>query len=235
MRVNHKWLLTAGALLAGALPACASAQDSAPLVGMSVGDLRGEIGRRYDEALRMTLDPAVVAANDTRFIWASQAKAQCGIAIGFLKSGYRDPVSIGKCDAAWARMLAPPPVPVAFAPPPPPNPVCTQPVAGIIYFDFDSAVPPPDAGSTIDTVVQNAAACQWRTLVMTAHTDRAGSDAYNDALSIRRANAVLDLLASKGIDRSSLEVSALGENVPRVPTADGERNDQNRRVEITVK
>jgi OmpA-OmpF porin, OOP family len=236
MRVNHKMPLVVGALLAAGLPSAALAQDDAvSLAGLSGSQLRGEVERRYDEALRLTLDPAVISANDTRFLWASQAKAQCGVAIGFFKSGTSDPVSIGKCDAAWQRLMAPPPVVMAPAPPPPSNPACAEPVAGIVFFDFDVAVPPPSASPTLDAVAQNASACQWRGLVVTGHTDRAGSDAYNDALSIRRANAVADLLASRGLGRGMLEVSGQGETNPRVPTVDGERNPQNRRVEITVK
>jgi OmpA-OmpF porin, OOP family len=228
MRVNHKLPLLVGAALAVGLPGTVMAQD-----GANLG--RSEVESRYGDALRMTLDPAAVSADDTRFIWASQAKAQCGIAIGFFKSGYRDPVSIGKCDAAWQRMQAPPPVVMAPPPPPPPNPACAEPVAGIVFFDFDMSIPPPSSGPTLDAVVQNAAACQWQGLVVTGHTDRAGSDAYNDALSIRRANAVADLLSSKGVNRGALEISGQGESMPRVPTVDGERNPQNRRVEITVK
>jgi OOP family OmpA-OmpF porin len=114
MRVNHKLLLTAGAVLAAGLPGAVLAQDIGP----------AEVRSRYDEALQLTLDPTVIAADNTRYIWATQAKVQCGIAIGFFKSGYADPVSIGKCDAAWQRMrgIVATPVPVYEAPPPPPPP-----------------------------------------------------------------------------------------------------------------
>jgi OOP family OmpA-OmpF porin len=235
MRVNHKLLLAAGTVLAAGLPGAVLAQDAAPsLAGLSGSQLRGEVQRRYDDALQMTLDPTVVGADNPRFIWATQAKVQCGVAIGFFKSGYTDPVSIAKCDDAWQRMRAPAVV-IAPPPPPPPNPACAEPIAGTVFFDFDSAVPPPDSGQTLDAVVQNAAACRWSGLMVTGHTDRSGSDAYNDALSVRRANAVADLLSSKGLDRGRLELSGRGESMPRVPTLDGERNPQNRRVEITVK
>jgi hypothetical protein len=123
MRVNHKLLLAAGAALAAALPGAVLAQDAAPgLAGLSGAQLRGEVQRRYADALQTTLDPGVVAADNTRFIWATQAKVQCGVAIGFFKSGYEDPVSIGKCDAAWVRMRGIVATPVYEAPPPPPPP-----------------------------------------------------------------------------------------------------------------
>lgn len=242
MRVNHKMHLAAGALavalLGGiGLPTCALAQAPVPdLMGMSNSQLRGEIGRRYDDALAATQDAAIVSADNTRFVWASQAKAQCGIAIGFLKSGHKDPVSIGKCDDAWQRMQAVPAAVVAAPVPPPPlPPACGESIAGIVFFEWDSDVPPESANETLNAVVQNAAVCRWQHLVVTGHTDRSGSDSYNNGLSVRRANAVANLLGARGIDRGLLEVSGHGESEPRVPTVDGERNPQNRRVEITVK
>lgn len=236
MRVNHKMQIAMGVFAIVSLPACAQAQSAAPdLMSLGVSELRGEIGRRYDDALALTQDQTVVAVDNTRFVWASQAKAQCGIALGFLKSGHKDPVSIGKCDDAWRRMQGQPAPVVAAAPPPPPNPACGETIAGIIFFDFDVDAVPASASQTLDAVVQNTASCSWQRLVVTGHTDRAGSDAYNNALSIRRANNVAALLASRGIDSGKLEVSGHGETEPRVPTVDGERNPQNRRVEITVK
>lgn len=237
MRVNHKLLLAAGVLAITAVSVEALGQGTAAdLMGLSTSQLRDEIGRRYADALALTQDPAVVAADNPRFLWASQAKAQCGIALGFLKSGTRDPISIGKCDDAWLRMQALPPVVAAApAPPPPLPPACGEAIAGIVFFEWDSDVPPESAGQTLDAVAQNTAACRWQHLVVTGHTDRSGSDSYNNALSVRRANAVANLLGVKGIDRGILEVSGHGEAEPRVPTVDGERNPQNRRVEIMVK
>jgi outer membrane protein OmpA-like peptidoglycan-associated protein len=237
MRVNHKLRLAAGVLAITAIPVEALAQGTtADLMGLSTSQLRDEIGRRYTDALALTQDPAVVAADNPRFLWASQAKAQCGIALGFLKSGHKDPVSVGKCDDAWRRMQALPPVVIAAPVPPPPlPPACGEAIAGIVFFEWDSDVPPESAGQTLDAVVQNAGACRWQHLVVTGHTDRSGSDSYNNGLSVRRANAVANLLGAKGIDRGILEVSGHGESEPRVPTVDGERNPQNRRVEITVK
>jgi outer membrane protein OmpA-like peptidoglycan-associated protein len=237
MRINHKLLV--GAALGLALPVSALAQDGgADLASASLSQLRGEIGQRYADALALSQDPAVVGADDPRFLWATQAKVQCGIALGFLKSGTKDPVSIGKCDDASRRMRMLPAAAVPMAPalpPPPQAAACSEAIAGIVFFDFDADAAPASAAQTLDAVVQNASACGWQRLVVTGHTDRSGSDAYNNALSVRRANNVSALLAGKGVDRSKLEVSGHGEAEPRVPTVDGERNPQNRRVEITVK
>ena len=69
---------------------------------------------------------------------------------------------------------------------------------------------------------------------VTGHTDRAGSDAYNMALSLRRANAVKDQLVREGIPAAGITVVGRGESQPLVPTADGVREPQNRRVEIVL-
>jgi OmpA-OmpF porin, OOP family len=234
MRPNTKNITAMLALAAAALPAAAYAQASAnDLMAMSVGALEGEIGQRYNAALALTRDGGTLAADDPRYLWASQAKAQCGIALGFLKSSTKDPVSIGKCVDAALRMNQ---QRVAEAPPPPPaNPACAEPIAGIVFFEWDSAVVPDSALPTIQATVQNLAACGWRGLSVAGHTDRSGGDTYNDALARRRADAVAQLMASQGAASNLVEVSSYGEKSPKVPTADGERNPQNRRVEITVK
>lgn len=224
-----------GAIAALAMASPALAQDAgADLMSLDRGALRGELQSRYNEALGLTQDASVSAADNSRFTWASQAKAQCAIALGFLKSGTKDPVSIGKCaDAAMRMRMAPPPV-IAAAPPAPLPDVCTQPIAGIVFFDFDSSVPPESAAQTLDSVVNYTKVCSWQRLVVTGHADRSGSEAYNNALSVRRAQAVAAQLEAKGMPAGVLQVSGKGESEPKVPTVDGERNPTNRRVEITV-
>ena len=223
-------------LAATALPATAMAQSMTAdeLMAMGKSSLQSEIQMRYDAALALSQEAGTVSADTNTYMWSTQAKVQCGIALGFLKSGTKDPVSIGKCVDAYNRMLykpAPPP------PPPPPvrNEMCDQPIAGIVFFEWDSAVLPVDANQTLDSVVSNTEACGWTGLVVTGHTDRSGTDAYNDRLSVARAEAVAELLVGRGIARSALEVSGRGESDPKVPTVDGERNPTNRRVEVTVK
>lgn len=233
---KKKTCLIVSATLAGAvLPGVAYAQsaDADSFLAMGAPELRGEMQSRYDAALALSQDQSVVAADSNRFMWASQAKVQCGIAIGYLKSGYKDPVSVGKCVDAHMRMQNVPP------PPPPPSAMvpqqmCDQPVAGIVFFEWDSAVPPADASSTIDSTVANMTNCKWSSISVVGHADRSGSDSYNEGLSARRARAVADLLQAKGISAQQMNVSSMGERANRVPTEDGVREVQNRRVEISV-
>ena len=239
MQYERKPLALGIALALAGLPANALAQASSDdLMGLSGGALRDGVQSRYAAALTMTQDATVVAADSTQFIWASQAKAQCGIALGFLKSGTKDSVSIGKCADAALRMqtpITPPPVPLATPVAAMPAEICGRPIAGIVFFDFDSVAVPASAEQTLDAVTETMRSCGWSTLTVTGHTDRAGSDAYNDALSVRRANAVAGMLAGRGVAQGSLEVAGHGETEPKVPTLDGERNPANRRVEITAK
>lgn len=205
------------------------------LMALDNSALRQEITMRYDAALAMTIDPSVVSADGNQFMWASQAKAQCGIALGFLRSATKDPVSIGKCVDAYNRMRQRPLPPPPPTPPPPRSTACDQPIAGIVFFEWDSDVPPESAVQTLTAVVGYQRECNWQRLTVTGHTDLSGSNPYNDALSMRRANAVANVLESMGMPRSVLEVTGRGEAEPKVPTADGERNPSNRRVEVSVR
>ncbi len=70
---------------------------------------------------------------------------------------------------------------------------------------------------------------------VTGHTDTVGSVESNDALSLRRAEQIIGMLASAGIDRSLMSAVGRGEREPRQPTADGVENPVNRRVEVLVR
>lgn len=66
------------------------------------------------------------------------------------------------------------------------------------------------------------------------HTDRSGPDSYNQKLSERRTKAAIDALAARGVPVGAITSASFGESRPKVPTADGVRNDENRRAEITM-
>jgi outer membrane protein OmpA-like peptidoglycan-associated protein len=67
------------------------------------------------------------------------------------------------------------------------------------------------------------------------HTDRVGGSEANDALSLKRAAAIRDLLVRIGIPRDAIEVVGRGEREPVVQTADGVAEERNRRVEIKLR
>jgi outer membrane protein OmpA-like peptidoglycan-associated protein len=128
------------------------------------------------------------------------------------------------------------PAPRAPLPPPPPPPrVTCNNNPGLVFFDWDSDAVPADARQTVQFVSQNAAPCGWRNFDVVGHADRSGTNEYNQGLSQRRAQAVADLMTSMGIAQTAITTAARGEEQPRVPTEDGVRELQNRRVEISVR
>jgi len=103
-----------------------------------------------------------------------------------------------------------------------------------VYFDFDKAMVKADQESVVAEASQSAAKMPNAAVVVSGHTDTSGPAQYNLGLSAQRAQAVVDILNSLGIDSSRINVSATGEADLAVPTEDGVREPKNRRVEIRV-
>ena len=129
----------------------------------------------------------------------------------------------------------PPPPPPEPAPPPPPPPPPPAAVPGpfIIFFDFDKSNITPEAASILDNAAQAYSTTGQAQAMLAGHADKSGSDDYNQALSQRRADAAKAYLVGKGVPEASIGTEAFGESRPLVETADGVREPQNRRVEIT--
>lgn len=199
MHGNHIRLALGAALAAGLCPVAAAAQDGSrsDLMSLDVRSLRGEIGSRYNAALAATLDPAVVAADNNRFMWASQAKAQCGIALGFLKSRTKDPISIGRCADAFARMQDQPLMPQAVVPPTPVAPCNKGPF--IVFFDWDRSEITPEAATILDSAASTYAGCGNAAVRIGGHADRSGGSDFNQGLSQRRADAVRGYLSGRTV------------------------------------
>lgn len=226
--------MAAGAAIFAAAPAYAQVD----LTSMEVRELRPEVQRRYDEALAATTNPSVLASLGSNYMYASEAKVWCGIATGFLKNSIRDKESLTRCEKYHRLMTQPAPAaPVVAMPEPPPRPrtaACDSPLAATLFFDWDSVALPANSDETLAFVTENKQACGWNNFTVVGHTDRSGSDGYNDSLSRRRAEAVAAKLQATGLNASALTVSGRGESEPKVATADGERNPTNRRVEVTA-
>lgn len=103
-----------------------------------------------------------------------------------------------------------------------------------VYFDFDRSNVKADERDAIEAAAEEAMKMSGTPLIVSGHTDTAGPAQYNLDLSARRAQAVVDALGVLGIDSGRINVSATGEEELAVPTADGVREPQNRRVEIRV-
>ena len=102
-----------------------------------------------------------------------------------------------------------------------------------MFFDWDRDTITPEGMSIIQAAANAFKSGAPVKIMVTGYTDRSGSAGYNQRLSERRANNVAKALASLGVPKTQMAVSGRGENDNRVPTADGVREPQNRRVEIT--
>ena len=123
--------------------------------------------------------------------------------------------------------------PVAPPPPPPPPPVPCNTGPYIVFFDFDKSDITAEAATILNSAVTAYANCGSANVMLAGHTDRAGSVRYNIGLAERRNASVRSYLNGRGIPDGRITGEAFGESQPRVPTADGVREAQNRRVEVT--
>ena len=113
--------------------------------------------------------------------------------------------------------------------------ICAQEyVSQIIYYEFNK----PQSAETLSQIqnIQNiASTCQVQSVTLTGHTDASGSSAYNQTLSVRRANNVKADLVKLGMDGNLVSTQGRGETELFIPTADGVKEALNRRVEVTIR
>jgi OmpA-OmpF porin, OOP family len=142
----------------------------------------------------------------------------------------------GKCVAP----PAPPPVVVAEAQPAPapaPAPVPTAEkvtYSADAFFDFDKAVLKPDGRAALDELTTRLQGMNLEVIIAVGHTDSVGTDAYNQKLSIRRAESVKHYLQSKGIEANRIYTEGKGEKQPVASNKTREGRAKNRRVEVEV-
>jgi OOP family OmpA-OmpF porin len=143
-----------------------------------------------------------------------------------VRTGY----STNNIVASLTMKFGAPPAPPPPAPPAPPPPPVHQ--VYLVFFDWDKYNITAE-GQQILVLAANQYKSGGRVqLQVTGYTDLSGSAGYNQRLSERRANAVAAALERLGVPRSDMVVTGRGMNDPRVPTAPGVREPQNRRVEI---
>ena len=145
------------------------------------------------------------------------------------------------CDGAIVPKPMPAPAPAAAAPAraPAPAPAPVAAAAKVTYasdafFDFDRAVLKPEGRASLDSLVDKIKIVNLEVVVAVGHTDATGPEAYNQALSVRRAEAVKAYLVSKGIPANRVYVEGKGEVQPVADNSTREGRAKNRRVEIEV-
>lgn len=140
-----------------------------------------------------------------------------------------DPVVEAPKPQPVAQPAPPPPAP----PPPPPPPAGTKLVTlRGPNFDFDKAAIRPDGKMLLDEAVKVMKENPTLRVAIEGHTDSAGSDAYNQKLSERRATAASEYLVQQGIDTGRMTIRGYGESKPAASNDTESGRAENRRVEI---
>ena len=133
---------------------------------------------------------------------------------------------------------APPPAPMPApvpAPVPAPAPAPAAATADFtVYFDFDSWTLKAEQLKVLDDVISSARNGGQTNITIVGHTDTSGPADYNQKLSVRRANVVVEALVQMGARRAALHASGVGETDLAVQTEDGVKEARNRRTVITL-
>ena len=104
----------------------------------------------------------------------------------------------------------------------------------MVFFDWDRSDITQQARGTIQQAANQHRQTGNPPISVVGHADKSGPNNYNMALSLRRANAVKDTLVREGVSAQAINLQGKGEEAPLVQTADGVREPQNRRVEISM-
>ncbi|MDB5959251.1 MAG: hypothetical protein JWP59_545 [Massilia sp.] len=143
---------------------------------------------------------------------------------------YTAPAPMPAAAPAAAVIEAAPP------PPPPPPQVVSEKVsfAAEALFDFDKAVVKTEGKAALDDLLGKLQGMNTEVMIAVGHTDSVGSNAYNDRLSLRRADAVKAYLVSKGLAQARLYTEGKGESQPLASNDSADGRAKNRRVTIEV-
>ncbi|RJG05236.1 OmpA family protein [Noviherbaspirillum cavernae] len=179
--------------------------------------------------------PYSAYVQDTRGVVVRSGTGLC------VRNGYWTPAdaTVVGCDGVVAKAEPAPAPAAAPAPAPAPAPAAA-PVsekvtfAADTFFDFDKAVLKADGKTKLDDLVSKLQGMNLEVIIAVGHTDSVGTDAYNQKLSVRRAEAVKAYLVSKGIEANRVYTEGKGEKQPVADNKTAAGRAKNRRVEIEV-
>jgi OmpA-OmpF porin, OOP family len=141
-------------------------------------------------------------------------------------------------DASWTPATAAQGCDGAIVPraaAPAPAPAATKVTyAADAFFDFDKAVLKPEGKAKLDDLAGKVQGINLEVVIAVGHTDSTGAAAYNQSLSVRRAEAVKAYLVSKGIESNRIYTEGKGLTQPVADNATREGRAKNRRVEVEV-
>jgi OmpA-OmpF porin, OOP family len=210
---------------------------------ISLGGTRGDVALDGIVGLAYNIDsvPGLAVTAEYRFTAIPEDLAFGGFAsfpdgtgghLSFKTDGlYSHTGMVGLRYALWQPVPPPPPAP----PPPPPPPPVTEARTYLVFFDWDRADLTARAKQIVSEAAQASTHVQTTRIEVNGYTDLSGTAAYNQRLSVRRAESVEAELVRDGVAKSEIEIHGYGESNPLVPTAKGVREPQNRRVEIILK
>jgi outer membrane protein OmpA-like peptidoglycan-associated protein len=198
------------------------------------------------QSLRARLVAAIARSKDQ--FPDQAARAQADYDCWVLDSGAANLLSQAQdCRSALSSSLlalenaarpAPPslPAPVTAAPvaAPAPAPASATPPDYTVYFDFDSWTLTAEDLAVITNAINTARAGGQSHITVVGHTDTSGSAAYNQRLSVRRANVVVEALVDMGARRAAIQASGVGKTDLAVTTPDGVKEAKNRRSVISL-
>lgn len=137
---------------------------------------------------------------------------------------------------ARVQVTIPPPVPLPRIETPEPKKavVLKNTYQAETLFDFDKSVIKPDGKKVLDSLVLKLKDINLEVVIAVGHTDSIGSDAYNQKLGQRRAEAVKAYLVSRGVEKNRVYTESKGEKQPVADNKTAQGRAKNRRVEIEV-
>ena len=225
--------------------------DVTPVGGGSVDDndtlfaYQGIAGAAYrvNDNLQLTLDYRYFATEEPDLTTSTDTNFDTDYRSHSIMVGLRWTFGEAKPRPAARPKPAPKPAPVAKPEPAPmpapvakpkPKPKPAPPITRsfLVFFDWDKSDITPEARRVISQASANTRKAEVTRITLTGHADRSGPERYNMALSLRRAKAVKREMMRNGVAAKDIAVFGRGETQPLVPTPDGVREPQNRRVEI---
>ena len=202
-------------------------QASVPGLGKIQNDNDWQFGYQAIGGVRWPVSPNLAVDVDYRYLATTDPTFRTSTVPSVR---YRSGYSTHNLMASLVYRFGPPP-PVAAAPINPGAPPAARRVF-LVFFDWDRDTITPEGSRVIQQAAEAFRAGTQVQIQVTGYTDASGSAGYNQRLSERRANNVANALARMGVPRNDMIVSGRGKSDQRVPTADGVREPQNRRVEI---